>query len=345
MFRWFERKSKPAEEKSEVAQNTGAASTAVLEIAEPGSLRSAISLTGRSLFDRISERFGHTFESREDFEDALETVEEALLRADIGPSTALDIVDALRPKQKLLNSPEQLTAALREEFESILSPYSEQNTLVFKPGVLNVYLVTGVNGAGKTTLIGKLAHRLIQEGQKVVIGAGDTFRAAAEEQLEVWAQRSGAEFVGMLPTRRDPAAVIFDALKQAKAIKADVLLLDTAGRLQNKANLMAELQKIRRVIDQEIPKDATLQSLLVLDATTGQNGLSQASIFKEAVGLDGVVLTKLDGSAKGGIVLTIAKEHQLPVKLVGTGEGIDDLRDFNTNDFIEGLFAGRNQAR
>jgi len=179
----------------------------------------------------------------------------------------------------------------------------------------------------------------------VVIGAGDTFRAAAEEQLEVWAQRSGADFVGMLPSRRDPAAVIFDALKQAKAVQADVLLLDTAGRLQNKANLMAELQKIRRVIDQEIPTDAILQSFLVLDATTGQNALSQASIFKEAVGLNGVVLTKLDGSAKGGIVLTIAKEHQLPVKLVGTGEGIEDLRDFNTTDFIEGLFAGRSQAR
>jgi fused signal recognition particle receptor len=345
MFRWFEKKSKPAEVKSDVTHSSNASSTATLPKDEPGSLKSAISLTGRSLIDRISDRFGHAFESREDFEDALETVEEALLRSDIGPSTALDIVDALRPQQNTLTSPEQLASALRREFENILAPYSHLNGLSYTEGVMNIVLVTGVNGAGKTTFIGKLAHRFIQEGKKVVIGAGDTFRAAAEEQLEVWAQRSGAEFVGMLPTRRDPAAVIFDALKQAKAVQADVLLLDTAGRLQNKANLMAELQKIKRVIDQEIPADATLQSFLVLDATTGQNALSQASIFKEAVGLNGVILTKLDGSAKGGIVLTIAKEHQLPIKLVGTGEGIEDLRDFNTSEFIEGLFAGRSQAR
>jgi fused signal recognition particle receptor len=341
MFRWFDKKDKPPEAK--LREFHGAAS-AVAE-AEDASLKSAMSLTGRSLLNRISERFGQAFESKEDFEDALDTVEEALIRADVGPGTAIQIVEALRPQRATLTSPEQLTEALRKEFAAILAPYAEQNILPFKEGVLNVYLVTGVNGAGKTTLIGKLAHRFIQDGKKVVIGAGDTFRAAAEEQLETWAKRSGAEFVGLLPNRRDPAAVIFDALKQAKTTNADVLLLDTAGRLQNKANLMAELQKVRRVIDQGMPEGGALQSLLVLDATTGQNALSQASIFKEAIGLDGVALTKLDGSSKGGIVLTIAREHQLPVKLVGTGEGIEDLRDFNPTDFVDGLFAGRGRAR
>ena len=226
---------------------------------------------------------------------------------------------------------------LNREFEAILTPYEQANQLKFDPKVMNIYLVVGVNGAGKTTFIGKLANRFIKQGKTVVIGAGDTFRAAAEEQLEVWANRAGATFIGAGNTK-DPAAVMFESLKQAKAIGADVVLLDTAGRLQNKFNLMEELRKVRKVIEQGKPEGAVMESLLVLDATTGQNALKQASVFKETVDLNGVVLTKLDGSAKGGVILTIAREHGLPVKMVGVGEGIEDLKDFHAHEFIDALF-------
>jgi fused signal recognition particle receptor len=345
MFRWFENKNKSENKQESKDKALEESAQGVVAVAEADTFQSVMALTRGSLLRRMSERFGQAFESREDFEDALDTVEEALIRADVGPGTAAEITETLRPQRTSLTSPEALTAALREAFLNILSPFAAQNVLPYTAGVLNVYLVTGVNGAGKTTLIGKLAHRFIQQGRQVVIGAGDTFRAAAEEQLKTWAQRAGADFVGLQANRRDPAAVIFDALKHAREIQADVLLLDTAGRLQNKANLMAELQKVRRVIDQGMPEGGVLQSLLVLDATGGQNALSQASIFKEAIGLDGVALTKLDSSSKGGIVLTIAREHRLPVKLVGTGEGIEDLRDFHLEDFVNGLFAGRDCAR
>ena len=202
---------------------------------------------------------------------------------------------------------------------------------------MNIYLVVGVNGSGKTTVIGKLANRFIRQGRTVVIGAGDTFRAAAQEQLEVWANRAGAVFVGA-GNVTDPSAVIFDTLKRAKESHADVVLLDTAGRLQNKRNLMEELRKIRKVIDQARPEGSLLESLLVLDATTGQNALKQAAVFHEAVDLSGVILTKLDGSAKGGVILGIAREYRLPVKMVGVGEGIEDLRDFHAQAFVEALF-------
>lgn len=326
MFKWFERKSEPKPEtKTDVKESSSESALSAL--------KSAVALTGRSILDKIGKAFGEEGITNDDIDD----LEETLIRADVGPDTAAVIMDGLRAEKDRLRSPEQLADRLRQEFLAVLAPYAQANQLIYRPGVLNVYLIVGVNGAGKTTLIGKLAHRFIQDGCRVVIGAGDTFRAAAEEQLETWAQRSGAEFVGAIGSK-DPAAVIFEALKRAREQKADVVLLDTAGRLQNKANLMEELKKIRRIIDQSLPSEGVLESLLVLDATTGQNGLAQAGVFKEAIGLSGVALTKLDSSAKGGIVLTIAREHRLPVKLVGVGEKIDDLKDFDAAAFVNALF-------
>ncbi len=330
MFNWFGKKSADA-------QAPGQASVALQEQeAQSGlsGLKAAVSVTGKSIVGKI---WGLLKESEVD-EDLIDEIEEILIRADVGLSTATAISDKIRQNRAQLETAEQMMAFLREEFASILTPFDAANQLRFEAGKRNVYLVVGVNGAGKTTFIGKLANRFIQDGKSVVIGAGDTFRAAAEEQLEVWANRAGATFVGAGNTK-DPAAVIYDALKQAKDTQADVVLLDTAGRLQNKFNLMEELRKIRKVIDQALTEGDVLECLLVLDATTGQNALKQASIFKETVDLSGVVLTKLDGSAKGGVVLTIAREYQLPVKLVGVGEGIEDLRDFHAQAFIDALFA------
>jgi fused signal recognition particle receptor len=330
MFKWFERKS---EAKPEPRPENPSAEEGKPAESAFSTLKAAVALTGRSILDKIGKAFGDEGITDESIDD----LEETLIRADVGPDTAAAITDGLRAEKGRLQSSEHLTARLKREFLEILAPYAQGNQLIYRPGVLNVYLIVGVNGAGKTTLIGKLAHRFIQEGRRVVIGAGDTFRAAAEEQLETWAQRAGAEFVGAIGSK-DPAAVIFEALKRAREQNADVALLDTAGRLQNKANLMEELKKIRRIIDQALPPDGVLESLLVLDATTGQNGLMQASVFKEAIGLSGVALTKLDSSSKGGIVLTIAREHRLPVKLVGVGEKIDDLKDFDAAAFVDALF-------
>lgn len=327
MFNWFGKKGPESPEKPQSTESSDSTDSLA-------SLKTAVSLTGKSLVGKI---FG-LLKDDEITEEAIDEIEEILIRADVGLDTAMDITDKLRKRQSEFNTTEGLMAFLKSEFSAILTPYEKANQLVYKPGVMNVYLVVGVNGAGKTTFIGKLANRFIQQGKKVVIGAGDTFRAAAEEQLEVWSQRAGAVFVGA-GQAKDPAAVIFDALKQAREINADVVLLDTAGRLQNKFNLMEELKKVRKVMDQGMPEGGVLESLLVLDATTGQNALKQASVFKETVDLSGVVLTKLDGSAKGGVILSIAKEYQLPVKMVGVGEGINDLKDFHTREFIDALFA------
>lgn len=350
MFKWFGKKStetptKPVSEQDAPASGTtGSALTegetkavAPAQAEESkgalAGLKAAVSLTGKSIVGKI---FGLLKES-EINDDVIDEIEEVLIRADVGLDTATAISERIRKRKDELGTSEQLMAFLKQEFADILTPYEQANQLVYKPGVMNVYLVVGVNGAGKTTFIGKLANRFIQDGKTVVIGAGDTFRAAAEEQLEVWAQRAGARFIGAGDTK-DPAAVMFEALKQARESGADVVLLDTAGRLQNKFNLMEELRKVRKVIDQGMPEGAHMESLLVLDATTGQNALKQASVFKETVDLSGVVLTKLDGSAKGGVILTIAKEYKLPVKMVGVGEGIDDLKDFHAREFIDALF-------
>ena len=267
--------------------------------------------------------------------ETLEEIEEGLIRADVGVDTAISLTERIR-QSPALHKPEQLRAFFKTEFLNMLDLGPDANVLHYTPGKLNLYLVVGVNGAGKTTLIGKLAHRFVGEGKKVVIAAGDTFRAAAEDQVAIWAERSGAHLIRK--DNAEAAAVIFDGLRYAKENNADVLIMDTAGRLQNKFNLMEELRKIKKVIEREAPEDAGYESLLVIDATTGQNALRQAEVFKEAVQLTGVALTKLDSSAKGGIVFNIAAQYHLPVKLIGIGEKIDDLRNFEPRAFVDALF-------
>lgn len=270
-------------------------------------------------------------------EDYLSEVEEKLIRADVGVSTAETLVDHMRREAlaKMWTS-HDVEAFLRREFGSMLEA-APSSRLDFADDRLNIVLVVGVNGTGKTTSIGKLCWRLKQQGKKVLLAAGDTFRAAAETQLEIWAERAGVEIV-RLPDGSDPGAVVFKAIERARAESYDVLIIDTAGRLHNKANLMAELKKIRSVIDKNA-HGCSLESLLVVDASVGQNGLQQAKVFAEICPLTGVILSKLDGSAKGGIVFSIARDLSLPVKLVGLGEKIDDLRDFEPPLFVEALFS------
>ena len=259
-------------------------------------------------------------------------MEDLLISADLGVSYASELVDKLRSQNKI--KPSQVKEFLQTEFFKTLDEAGSCN-LAYKDGELNIYFITGVNGAGKTTLIGKLAYRFKQEGKRVLIAAGDTFRAAAEEQVDIWSKRSGADIVRR--DKADPASVVYEAIQKARNEKYDVILVDTAGRLQNKFNLMEELAKIKNVIDKNAPSELR-ESILVIDANTGQNGLQQAKVFKECVNLSAVALTKLDGSAKGAIVLTIAKDLGLPVKLVGVGEKMEDLKDFNSKEFIQALF-------
>jgi fused signal recognition particle receptor len=264
-------------------------------------------------------------------------LEEALIRADVGVQTTTALLDDLRKEVEAqgITDPDALLTQLKTDLKSRLS--SLDRTLRYEPGVPNVWLVVGVNGAGKTTTIGKIAKRQIEEhGRTVVMAAGDTFRAAAGEQLETWAERSGADIVRGADGG-DPSSVIFDAVQRAGARGADLVLADTAGRLHTKTNLMEELKKVRRVADREPGK--VTEVLLVIDGVTGQNGLAQAREFTQAVDVTGVVLTKLDGSAKGGIVIAIVEELGLPVKLVGLGETADDLVDFDPDEFVEALFA------
>ena len=274
-----------------------------------------------------------TFDKLDD--EFYEELEEALILADIGASTAADTVVQLRKRvsQKLLTRADEVKDALRDILAEKLDVGDTELCVDTQPSVV---LIIGVNGVGKTTSIGKLAARLKSEGKKVLLCAGDTFRAAAADQLEIWANRAGVDIVRQ-HEGADPGAVLFDALQAAKARHVDVVLCDTAGRLHNKQNLMNELAKLRKIIDRETP-DAAKETLLVLDATTGQNGLIQARQFKETAGLTGIILTKLDGTAKGGIVVAIAQELQVPVKFVGVGEGIDDLRPFDAGEFTKELF-------
>ena len=273
-----------------------------------------------------------TFDKLDD--DFYEELEEALILADIGAATAADTVEQLRRRvsQKLMTRADEVKDALRDILAEKLDVGDTALDLSTCPSVV---LIIGVNGVGKTTSIGKLAARFKNEGKKVLLCAGDTFRAAAADQLEIWADRAGVDIVRQ-HEGADPGAVLFDALQAAKARNADVVLCDTAGRLHNKQNLMNELAKLRKIIDRETP-DAAKETLLVLDATTGQNGLIQARQFKETAGLTGIILTKLDGTAKGGIVIAIAQELQVPVKFVGVGEGIGDLRPFDAREFTREL--------
>ena len=273
-----------------------------------------------------------TFDRLDD--DFYEELEEALILADIGAATAADTVAQLRKRvsQKMLGRADEVKDALRDILAEKLDVGDPSMDLSTQPSVV---LIIGVNGVGKTTSIGKLAARYKSEGKKVLLCAGDTFRAAADDQLEIWADRAGVDIVRQ-HEGADPGAVLFDALQAAKARNVDVVLCDTAGRLHNKQNLMNELAKLRKIIDREVP-DAAKETLLVLDATTGQNGLIQARQFKETAGLTGIILTKLDGTAKGGIVVAIAQELQVPVKFVGVGEGIGDLRPFDAREFTREL--------
>ncbi|MBD5151179.1 MAG: signal recognition particle-docking protein FtsY [Oscillibacter sp.] len=261
-------------------------------------------------------------------------VEEMLILADVGMETSVEAVKELRQRmiEDKISGQEPVKACLREILAEKLSVGDPALNLSTKPSVV---LVVGVNGVGKTTSIGKMAKSLREQGKRVLLCAGDTFRAAAADQLEIWANRSHCEIVRQ-KEGADPGAVLFDALQAAKARGVDVVICDTAGRLHNKANLMAELAKLRKIIDRELP-EAALEILLVLDATTGQNGLIQAKQFQEISGCTGIVLTKLDGTAKGGIVIAIAQELQVPVKLVGLGEGINDMRPFDAKEYVEAL--------
>jgi fused signal recognition particle receptor len=269
-------------------------------------------------------------------DEAWDDIEEALIRADVGVATTGALIDNLRQRVKAesLDTPEQLLGALRDQLKADLSV--EDRSLHLAEGGTNVWLFVGVNGVGKTTTIGKLGLRHAANGHRVVMAAGDTFRAAAAEQLELWSERVGADLVRGAEGG-DPGAVVFDAVQRAAARGADLVLADTAGRLHTKVNLMEELRKVHRVAQRE--PGVVSEVLLVIDATTGQNGLTQARQFAEAVGVTGVVLTKLDGTAKGGIVLAIQSELGIPVKLVGVGEGPEDLLDFDPGEFVDALFA------
>ena len=295
--------------------------------------------TRKTFGQRLNELFANFRSVDEDF---FEELEETLIGADVGFDTSLKITEALRQEVKLRNvkKPAQVQNTIIEKMVDLYEEagINENNAINLQPNGLTVILFVGVNGVGKTTSIGKLAHQYKLEGKKVLMAAADTFRAGAIDQLVVWGERAGVEVVRG-NAGGDPSAVVFDAVERAKAEQADVLLVDTAGRLQNKVNLMKELEKIKRVIQREIP-DAPHEVLLVVDATTGQNAMTQAKQFKETTDVTGLVLTKLDGTAKGGIVIAIRNELHLPVKLVGLGEGINDLEPFNANDFAMGLFKG-----
>ncbi len=269
-------------------------------------------------------------------EELFDELEEVLVTADVGANTTMEIIDRLRErvKSEKVNEPQKVKELLKEEISKLMKESVPNNSLLLEP-LPAVILVVGVNGVGKTTTIGKLANSFRNDGKKVLIAAGDTFRAAAIEQLEEWSKRSKVELIAHTEGA-DPAAVIFDGIAAAKARKSDILICDTAGRLHNKSNLMNELNKIFRVLEREYG-NATKEVLLVLDATTGQNAINQAKVFKDIANITGVALTKLDGTAKGGVIIALQAELKLPVKLVGVGEGIDDLQPFIVDDFVEAI--------
>ena len=294
-------------------------------------LKQGLNKTKESFNEKINNVFSNFRKVDEEF---LEELEEALIMADIGVDTSVEIISNLREriKKEKIEDEEDVKNALREEMKKILDMPNKELKLNTKPSVI---LVVGVNGVGKTTSIGKIANRLAKDGKKVVVAAADTFRAAAVEQLEIWAKRAGAEVVKR-DEGVDPASVVFDAIRKTKEIDADVLIVDTAGRLHNKKYLMDELNKIQKVINKEM-KEADKEVLLVIDGTTGQNAISQVKAFKNEADITGLVLTKLDGTAKGGVVVGIVKENQIPVKFIGVGEQIDDMEIFNAEDFVKAI--------
>lgn len=294
-------------------------------------LKNGLNKTKTSLDEKINNVFSNFRKVDEDFLDELE---EVLIMSDIGMETSIKIISNLRQriKKEKIQDEEQVKQALREEMQQILEVADKELHLNTKPSVI---LVVGVNGVGKTTSIGKMANRLAKDGKKVVVAAADTFRAAAVEQLEIWAKRAGADIVKR-EEGVDPASVVYDAIKKTKEQQADILIVDTAGRLHNKKYLMDELNKIQKVINKEM-EEADKEVLLVIDGTTGQNAISQVKAFKQEADITGIVLTKLDGTAKGGVVIGIVEENQIPVKFIGVGEQIDDMEIFNSEDFVKAI--------
>ena len=283
----------------------------------------------------FDEKINNVFKSfKKVDEEFLDELEETLVMSDVGMETSVKIVDNLRKriKKENIKDEEEVKKALREEMMKILDEVDNKLNLETKPSVI---LVVGVNGVGKTTSIGKIANRLRKDGKKVVIAAADTFRAAAVEQLEIWGQRSGAEIIKR-KEGSDPASVVYDAIKRTKETDSDVLIVDTAGRLHNKQYLMDELRKIKKVINKEM-EQYSQEILLVIDGTTGQNAISQVKAFKQETDVTGLVLTKLDGTAKGGVVLGIVQENKIPLKFIGIGEQIDDMEIFNSEDFVKAI--------
>ena len=294
-------------------------------------LKEGLGKTKQTLNEKINDVFANF---RKVDEDLLDELEEALIMSDIGIETSTKIIDELRTriKKENIQDEEAVRRVLKEEMIKLLDVGDTALNLATVPSVI---LVVGVNGVGKTTSIGKIANNLKKSGKKVVIAAADTFRAAAVEQIEIWAQRTDCELVKK-PEGSDPASVVFDAIQVAKEQKADVLICDTAGRLHNKKNLMDELAKINKVINRELP-DSAKEVLLVLDGTTGQNAIMQVKAFKETTDITGIVLTKLDGTAKGGVVVGIVAENKIPVKFIGVGEGVDDMEKFNAEEFVSAI--------
>ena len=294
-------------------------------------LKMGLSKTKSSFDEKINNVFSNFRKVDEEF---LEELEEVLIMSDIGMDTSVKIIANLRDrlKKEKIEEQEAVKEALREEMQKILDVTDVSLHLNTKPSVI---LVIGVNGVGKTTSIGKIANRLAKEGKKVVVAAADTFRAAAVEQLEIWAKRAGAEIVKR-EEGVDPASVVFDAIKRTNELNADILIVDTAGRLHNKKYLMDELNKIQKVINKEMP-EADKEVLLVIDGTTGQNAIAQVKAFKEEADITGLVLTKLDGTAKGGVVIGIVEENKIPVKFIGVGEQIDDMEVFDSEDFVKAI--------
>lgn len=294
-------------------------------------LKSGLGKTKNSFGEKISNVFNSFKKIDEDF---LEELEEVLIMSDIGMQTSVNIISQLRQriKKEHIESEEEIKNVLREEMEKILDIEGKELKLDTKPSVI---LVIGVNGVGKTTSIGKIANRLRMDHKKVVIAAADTFRAAAVEQLEIWSERAGAKMIKR-EEGTDPAAVVYEAIQEIKKQEADVLICDTAGRLHNKKYLMDELEKIKKVIDKELP-EANKEILLVIDGTTGQNAIEQVKAFKQVTEITGLILTKLDGTAKGGVVIGIVEENKIPVKFIGVGEKIDDMEIFNAEDFVKAI--------
>ena len=292
-------------------------------------IKQAVSKTAQALIGNIT----GAISGEEEFSEFLyDEMEDILISSDLGVGYAAELIDELREKKNI--KPSQVKEYLKNSFTKTLEK-AGSSSIEYKDGEINIYFIAGVNGAGKTTLIGKLAYLFKQKGKKVLIAAADTFRAAATEQIEIWANRASCELVKR-DEGSDPASVVYDAIKRVKEENADVLICDTAGRLHNKKNLMDELAKIQKVIDKELP-DSSKEVLLVIDGTTGQNAISQVKAFKETADITGIVLTKLDGTAKGGAVIGIANENKIPVKFIGVGEKIDDMEEFNSEDFLNAI--------